>query len=58
MAGSCRSALADNTDDGHGLASSNETEGHRYHAPGAFMVSGFGEWHDGLRARRVIPAAG
>ena len=50
--------LADNTDDGHGLVSSNETEGHRYHAPGAFMVSGFGEWHEGLRARRVIPAAG
>ncbi len=50
--------LADGGDDGHGLHSSNETEGHRYHAPGAFMVSSFGEWHDGLRARRVIPAAG
>ena len=50
--------LADGTDDGHGIVSGNETEGHRYHAPGAFMVSGFGEWHDGLRARRVIPAAG
>ena len=50
--------LADGADDGHGIVSSNETEGHRYHAPGAFMVSGFGEWHDGLRARRVIPAAG
>lgn len=51
-------SLADGTDDGHGIVSGNETEGHRYHAPGAFMVSGFGEWHDGLRARRVIPAAG
>ena len=50
--------LADGRDDGHGIVSGNETEGHRYHAPGAFMVSGFGEWHDGLRARRVIPAAG
>ena len=51
-------SLADGTDDGHGIVSGNETEGHRYHAPGAFMVSGFGEWHDGLRARRVVPAAG
>ena len=50
--------LADGGDDGHGLVAANETEGHRYHAPGAFMVSSFGEWHDGLRARRVIPAAG
>ena len=50
--------LADGGDDGHGLAASNETEGHRYHAPGAFMVSSFGEWHDGLHARRVIPGAG
>jgi glycyl-tRNA synthetase beta chain len=50
--------LADGGDDGHGLRSSNETEGHRFHAPGAFMVSSFSEWHDGLRARRVIPAAG
>ncbi len=50
--------LANCGDDGHGLRSSNETEGHRFHAPGAFMVSSFPEWHDGLRARRVIPAAG
>ncbi len=50
--------LAEGGDDGHGLRSSDETEGHRFHAPGAFMVSSFSEWHDGLRARRVIPAAG
>ncbi|MGI4954722.1 MAG: glycine--tRNA ligase subunit beta, partial [Janthinobacterium lividum] len=50
--------LAEGGDDGHGLRSSDETEGHRFHAPGAFMVSSFLEWHDGLRARRVIPAAG
>ena len=50
--------LADGGDDGHGLRSSDETEGHRFHAPGAFAVSSFLEWHDGLRARRVIPAAG
>jgi len=51
-------SLADNADDGHGLQSGDETEGHRFHAPGAFIVSSFTEWHDGLRARRVIPAAG
>ncbi len=50
--------LAEGGDDGHGLRSSDETEGHRFHAPGAFMVSSFPEWYDGLRARRVIPAAG
>lgn len=50
--------LADGGDDGHGLRSSDKTEGHRFHAPGAFMVSSFPEWHDGLRARWVIPAAG
>ncbi len=52
------SGLAAGGDDGHGLLSSDETEGHRFHAPGAFIVSSFPEWHDGLRARRVIPAAG
>ena len=49
--------LRDGDDDGHGLRSGNETEGHRYHAPGAFMVSSFTEWHEGLLARRVIPSA-
>ena len=50
-------ALADGADDGHGLVSGTETEGHRFHAPGPFIVSSFSEWHDGLRARFVIPAA-
>jgi len=50
--------LADGADDGHGLASGTETEGHRFHAPGAFTVSSFAEWHDGLLARHVIPPAG
>ncbi len=50
-------ALADGTDDGHGLASGNLTEGHRFHAPGPFTVSSFDEWQEGLQARRVIPAA-
>ncbi|MBC7800072.1 MAG: glycine--tRNA ligase subunit beta, partial [Gemmatimonadaceae bacterium] len=50
-------SLADGADDGHGLVSGNETEGHRFHAPGPFAVSSFTEWHDGLRDRRVIVAA-
>ena len=49
--------LAEGGDDGHGLVSGAETEGHRYHAPGAFAVSSFGAWHAGLRARRVIAGA-
>jgi glycyl-tRNA synthetase beta chain len=40
------------------LRSSDETEGHLFHAPGPFVVSSFAEWRDGLRTRRVIPAAG
>jgi len=49
--------LEDGADDGHGLVSGNETEGHRFHAPGAFTVASLDEWHDGLLARRVIPSA-
>ena len=49
--------LAEGGDDGHGLQSSDQTEGHRYHAPGAFAVDSFGGWLAGLRARRVIAAA-
>lgn len=51
-------ALADGADDGHGLAAGNETEGHRFHAPGAFAVASLSDWQEGLRARRVIPDAG
>ncbi len=50
-------ALADGADDGHGLLSGNETEGHRFHVPGAFAVASLADWRDGLRARRVIPDA-
>jgi glycyl-tRNA synthetase beta chain len=46
--------LRDGDDDGHGLASSNVTEGHRFLAPGAFPVASEAQWRDGLRARRVI----
>jgi len=51
-------SLGDGADDGHGLVSGAETEGHRFHAPGAFTVSSFAGWRDGLLARRVIPDAG
>ena len=51
-------SLAEGADTGHGLHSGNPTEGHRFHAPGAFTVASFTEWEEGLRARRVIPAEG
>ncbi len=41
-------------DDGHGLASGNETEGHRFMAPGAFAVHGAEDWRSRLRERFVI----
>jgi len=50
-------SLAEGADDGHGLLSGGETEGHRFHAPGTFAVASLAEWQDGLRARRVIPDA-
>ena len=49
--------LRDGADDGHGLEAGDMTEGHRFHAPGAFAVTGFADWREGLRARRVIVAA-
>jgi glycyl-tRNA synthetase beta chain len=50
-------ALAEGADDGHGLASSNLTEGHRFHAPGAFAVSSRADWQAQLRARKVLTGA-
>ncbi|BDG73905.1 glycine--tRNA ligase subunit beta [Roseomonas fluvialis] len=41
-------------DDGHGLVSGNETEGHRVMAPGAFAVRGLTDYQEGLRERRVV----
>jgi len=41
-------------DDGHGLVSGNETEGHRVMASGAFAVKNFSEYESGLRARKVV----
>jgi glycyl-tRNA synthetase beta chain len=46
--------LADGTDDAHGLASGNLTEGHRIHAPGAFAVTGFADYAAALRERFVL----
>jgi len=47
--------LATEGDDGHGLASANLTEGHRFLSPGAVAVDGVEGWKDALRARHVIP---
>ncbi len=47
-------ALAEGADDGHGVRSGDETEGHRFLAPGAFAAASLAAWQDGLLARRVI----
>ena len=44
--------LRDGADDGHGLASANLTEGHRFHAPGAFAVASCDDWAAKLRQRQ------
>jgi glycyl-tRNA synthetase beta chain len=46
--------LRDGSDDGHGLASSDLTEGHRFHAPGAFAVSSAADWREKLAAHKVL----
>jgi glycyl-tRNA synthetase beta chain len=46
--------LRDGTDDGHGLASGDLTEGHRFHAPGAFAVTSAADWTAKLTERRVL----
>jgi glycyl-tRNA synthetase beta chain len=46
--------LREGTDDGHGLIASNLTEGHRFHAPGAFAVTGLTDWQIALERRYVI----
>ena len=47
-------SLAEDTDDAHGLASADLTEGHRFHAPGPFAVSGVQDWQEKLADRRVL----
>ncbi len=49
--------LCDGTDDGHGLVSGNMTEGHRFHAQGAFAVSGAEDWIAKLREHHVLAGA-
>jgi glycyl-tRNA synthetase beta chain len=46
--------LRDGTDDGHGLASGNLTEGHRFFDAEPFAAGSLAAWRDGLQARRVI----
>ncbi|NVN41949.1 glycine--tRNA ligase subunit beta, partial [Ameyamaea chiangmaiensis] len=50
-------SLMDGEDDGHGLASGDLSEGHRFLAPGAFAVRTGDDWLAGLRARKVIACA-
>ncbi|MCQ8240348.1 glycine--tRNA ligase subunit beta [Rhizosaccharibacter radicis] len=47
-------ALHEGDDDGHGLRSGRESEGHRFLSPGAFEVSGAEQWLSALRDRHVI----
>ena len=46
--------LAQGTDDGHGLASADLTEGHRIMSPGAFSVQDFAEYKAELAERQVV----
>ena len=50
--------LRDGADDGHGLVSGDLTEGHRFHAPAAFAVSGSTHWVKELWDRKVMVDAG
>jgi glycyl-tRNA synthetase beta chain len=46
--------LRDGADDGHGLVSSNLTEGHRFLSPGSFAVASSDDWAAKLRQRHVL----
>jgi glycyl-tRNA synthetase beta chain len=46
--------LRDGADDGHGLASADLTEGHRFHSPGPFPVTSASDWAAKLRDRHVL----
>ena len=50
--------LREGDDDGHGLASGNLTEGHRFLAPGVFPVASCAEWREALLAHFVVVDAG
>jgi glycyl-tRNA synthetase beta chain len=49
--------LRDGADDGHGLISSNLSEGHRFLSPGSFTVTSAAQWQAELRTRHVIVEA-
>ncbi len=51
-------SLAEGADDGHGLASGNLTEGHRFLSPGAFAVTSAEQWQDELFEHHVEVDAG
>ena len=51
-------ALRDGADDGHGLVAGGVSEGHRFHAPGAFAVSSCEQWAAELMRRHVVVDAG
>jgi len=46
--------LRDGDDDGHGLVSGDLTEGHRFHAPGVFAVTGLADWRAKLSGHHVL----
>jgi glycyl-tRNA synthetase beta chain len=46
--------LRDGPDDGHGLVSGDVTEGHRFHAPGAFAVTNAANWRQQLLAHKLL----
>jgi glycyl-tRNA synthetase beta chain len=46
--------LRDGSDDGHELVSGDLTEGHRFHAPGAFAVTNAANWRQQLLAHKVL----
>ncbi|HEX3982913.1 MAG TPA: glycine--tRNA ligase subunit beta, partial [Acidisoma sp.] len=49
--------LAQGDDDGHGLASDDQTEGHRFLSPGAITVTGAADYLDRLRQAHVLADA-
>ena len=47
-------SLAEGEDDGHHLASADQSEGHRFLSPGAFPVSSAAQWAEELHRRHVM----
>ncbi len=49
-----RFSLAHDTDEAHGLAAENLTEGHRFLSPGRIVVASVAGWRQSLRAAHVL----